>query len=219
MIRPNGQPHVAASDCERCRHGVVAQPANAASSLAYVGAGGVILQRNRDAPRRSEVVLGWSAIAAGLGSVAYHGPGTTLGRFAHDAGLISMLAMVVVADTELTTDRTAPGPLLAAVPAIAAALAVRPASSMVAQAVVGGGAIAGEVARFVRGPSGRARPVAAAVLAGGGAVAHLLGRAGGPWCRPDSWFQPHALWHVATAAVIGLRETDQPPPSTHIVAA
>jgi hypothetical protein len=169
----------------------------------------VLLLRARRAPtRRSEVVLGWSAVAAGLGSVAYHGPGGTLGRYVHDAGLLSMLSMVVVADTEIAIGRTAPGPMLAAVPAVAA-LVAHPTTSQVAQAVVGGGVVAAETVRLTRGGGGGQRGVLEAVVTSVAGAAHLLGRTGGPLCRPDSVFQSHALWHVATALVIGRRVVDR----------
>ena len=52
--------HVAAADCEQVRGGLVAQPVNAVSSLAFVVAG-VPLVRGR---RRVTRVLGWAAAAA-----------------------------------------------------------------------------------------------------------------------------------------------------------
>jgi hypothetical protein len=38
-------------------------------------------------------------------------------------------------------------------------------------------------------------------LAAAGAL-NLLGRTGAPLCRPDSWAQPHAAWHVLTAVAV-----------------
>ena len=64
------------------------QPANTASSLAYVAAGAAALADARRHPardRRGARAVGWSLVAAGLGSVAYHGPGGVVGRWAHDA--------------------------------------------------------------------------------------------------------------------------------------
>ncbi len=45
---------------------------------------------------------------------------------------------------------------------------------------------------------------ACGALAGVAAVAYWTGRTGGPLCRPDSAFQPHAVWHVASAAALGI---------------
>src|SRR6266511_2456028 len=35
-----------------------------------------------------------------------------------------------------------------------------------------------------------------------GLTAYLLGRTGGPLCRPESLLQPHALWHLLTAVAM-----------------
>jgi hypothetical protein len=36
-----------------------------------------------------------------------------------------------------------------------------------------------------------------------GAVVHARSRTGCRWCRPDSAFQGHALWHLVSAAALG----------------
>lgn len=190
--------HVAAGDCERCRSGPVAQPANAVSSLAYVAAA-VPLVRSRRTTTRA---LGWAAVAAGLGSVAYHGPGTTAGRYVHDAGLLALLALMAVDDLSRAAGHDLPDAALAVVP-VAAAIGAHPAVTGVAQPLAGALVGAGVVARTTRD----ARPVAMAGLASlalGGAL-HLLGRTSGPLCRPEAPVPAHALWHVASAAAVVLR--------------
>ncbi len=82
----NAAAHVAASDCERVRPGLIGQPANTASSLAFVLAA-VPLWRRGGA---------WKSVAAalafeGLGSVAYHGPGGRAAKFVHDIGILGLL--------------------------------------------------------------------------------------------------------------------------------
>lgn len=52
------------------------------------------------------------------------------------------------------------------------------------------------------------RVVVAAWRAGGGwlaagLIAYVLGRTGSPWCRPDTLWQPHAVWHVFIAVGLG----------------
>ena len=79
--------HVAASDCERIRPGLIGQPANTLSSLAFVAAAVPLWRRGR----------AWKTVAAalafeGLGSVAYHGPGGTAAKFVHDIGIVGLLA-------------------------------------------------------------------------------------------------------------------------------
>jgi hypothetical protein len=205
--------HVAASDCERCRPGLVAQPVNAASSLAFVATGvALVAGADRASVPGAEAAVGWAAVAAGLGSVAYHGPGTSAGRYVHDATLVGLLATVVVADVGRITGRRVPQAALAAVPLLALAGAV-PRWSMPTQAVVGVAATVSESVRIAGLPStaaGRWRHRAAGLVAGAGALGHVLGRSGGPWCRPDSRLQPHALWHTAMAVALGLRALDPP---------
>jgi len=42
-----------------------------------------------------------------------------------------------------------------------------------------------------------------------GVPAYLLGRTGGPLCRPDSLLQPHALWHLLTAVAMAAWAVDR----------
>jgi hypothetical protein len=196
---------LATSDCERCRPGLVSQPANAVSSLAYVVAGAAMLRgAARTGP--TETALAWATVAAGVGSVAYHGPGGAVGRYAHDAGLIAMLGFLALSDVErLTGERRPAG--LAAVPLVAA-VGAAPRLSPATQALAGLTAAIAEGARLRRtgrpGGTARERLVAAPALALG-LAAQGFGRTGGPWCRPDSLLQPHALWHVLTAGALWAR--------------
>lgn len=211
--------HVAAADCERCRPGPIAQPVNTLSSGAFVVAGLALIARTRARNRRTsevdapigghqEVALGWAAVTAGLGSVAYHGPGTHGGRVLHDASLLTMLGMLVLADVARVTRRPPPSALTAALPAVATLAAVSP-WSMIAQVGLGAGAVVAEVTRVGTDRAAnrrRWRPATEAVIAAVGATGHVLGRTGGPLCRPGSPWQAHAVWHVAMATVLVLRD-------------
>lgn len=192
--------HIAASDCERCRPGPVAQPVNTLSSLAFVAAGTALLARRADPTGR---LVGWAAISAGLGSVAYHGPGTAVGRYLHDASLIGLLAAMAlddVADAGLVK----PGPtVLAGVPAAAAVLA-HPRLSPVAQ-IIGGTLAIGAATARARRRGLRRRDVIGEGLFLGGAMLHSVGRTGGPLCRPEAPVPLHAVWHAAAAASVALR--------------
>ena len=42
-----------------------------------------------------------------------------------------------------------------------------------------------------------------------GVTAYLLGRTGGPLCRPERLLQPHALWHLLTAAALAAWAADR----------
>lgn len=191
--------HVAAGDCERCRPGPIAQPINTASSLAFVAAG-VPLVRGA---RRLTRALGWAAVATGLGSVAYHGPGTGAGRYVHDASLLALLGLMALDDTERATGWTPPAAAVAAVPVLAA-VGAHPGLTDAAQPLAGALAVAAGVARSARVHDG-AGPRAGLGVLGAGALLHALGRSGEPLCRPDSWLQPHAAWHALAAAAVLLR--------------
>ena len=57
--------HVAASDCERCRPGLVAQPVNAMSSLAFVATGiALVAGADRAVGSSADAAVGWAAVAS-----------------------------------------------------------------------------------------------------------------------------------------------------------
>lgn len=77
--------HVAASDCEHIRPGLIGQPMNTLSSLSFVAAAWPVAKRGG----------AWKWVAAalvfeGIGSVAYHGPGGKTSKFIHDIGLLAL---------------------------------------------------------------------------------------------------------------------------------
>ena len=189
---------VAASDCERCREGLVTQPANAASSLAYVAAGADLL-RGPDPDR----AFAWALIGVGVGSVAYHGPGGRAGRWLHDATLITMLGLMATAEVGARRGRPLPSGMAPAVASLAA-VGAHPRLTEGSQAVAGAAAAVAEVARFRRSAGWRALLVGLPLWTTG-ATLQLLGRTDKPWCRPDSPFQAHAGWHLASAAALWAR--------------
>jgi hypothetical protein len=89
-----------AGDCERLHDGLIAQPVNTASALAYVAVGAWLLGRGLrpgpgDGPARPvTVAFGVAVAAAGLGSVDYHGPGSPAARLLHDGGLYAVAGFV-----------------------------------------------------------------------------------------------------------------------------
>lgn len=189
---------VAESDCERCRTGWVAQPANAASSLAYVVAGADLLARpDPDRP------FAWAVIGVGVGSVALHGPGGVVGKWVHDASLIAMLGLLALTDATVAEGREMPAVAVGAVVG-AAAVAGHPRTTDVAQGVTGTLAVAAEAARIVRGGH-RVEPAVRLPLFALGAALHAFGRSGGPLCRPDSLLQAHAGWHLLSAVALWSR--------------
>jgi hypothetical protein len=198
---------VAASDCERCRPGLVTQPVNTLSSLAYVVAGGATLAEARRRPAGTTTgarAVGWALVAVGLGSVAYHGPGGAAGRWAHDASLLAMTGLVVLSDVH--HDRgTAPAAADVAATGLAAAVAAHPRTSGTAQVLTAAGALAAETRRHLAGADDEPTGVLAAAALAAGLGLHVAGRTGRPLCRPDSPLQPHAAWHVLSAVALWLR--------------
>jgi hypothetical protein len=76
-----------AGDCERLHDGLIAQPVNTASALAYVAVGAWLLGRRQP-------VFALAVAAAGIGSVDYHGPGSPAARLLHDGGLYAVAGYV-----------------------------------------------------------------------------------------------------------------------------
>jgi len=114
--------HLAWSDCERVRPGFIAQPVNTWSSLAYCVAGAWIIARGPIASRVPSPVLGGMAVVAGVGSVAYHGPGGLPAHVAHDAGAYGLGA--TMAATAVTARRWPHRPVLAAAAVVTAVAGV-----------------------------------------------------------------------------------------------
>lgn len=189
---------LAESDCEHCRPGLVSQPVNTVSSLAYVAAGADLLRRPN--PDRA---FAWAVISVGIGSVAYHGPGGRAGKWTHDASLIAMLGLLSLSDVTHAEGRPMPPAAIGAVIASAAVLA-HPRTTDVAQLSVGALAVAAEARRYTRTANLRELAVSLPLLVSG-LVLHVLGRTGEPLCRPGSPLQPHAGWHVLSAASLWSR--------------
>jgi hypothetical protein len=86
------------TDCERLRPGLIAQPVNTATSLAFVVAAGAtaLRSRRRGTPYGAQEVA-YSALLAlvGIGSVAFHGPQPRGAKVLHDAPIAGMLALAV----------------------------------------------------------------------------------------------------------------------------
>jgi hypothetical protein len=205
-------------DCERLVDGLLSQPANAVSSLAFVLVGILvpIVVRRRSGGRTA---LGWSfglaVIMLGVGSAAFHGPGGALADWVHDASITALLLLVVavsLGNRASWSDRRLLSGWALAAPAFIFVEGIWPQVgdplnaplALVAVLSVFGPQL--PMRRFQ--PAGgsnrqqRGMLVGVTVLAAG-ALIMLLSRTGGPLCVPDSLVQGHAVWHVLAAGGIG----------------
>lgn len=89
--------HAAVGDCERIRPGLIGQPANTVSSLAFVAAAVPIARHGRRAGSRAWLAVAAAAAIEGLGSVGYHGPGGRVAKAVHDGGLVALAAALAAA--------------------------------------------------------------------------------------------------------------------------
>ena len=80
-------------DCEELRPGLLGQPVNTVSSLAYVGVGAWLASRTVRGSAPSSVgvlVYAASTTLAGVGSVAYHGPQFPGAQTLHDLPILGI---------------------------------------------------------------------------------------------------------------------------------
>lgn len=80
---------------------MIAQPVNTATSLAYVAVGARLAVAQGNAGMRGRRLAGAALVMVGLGSAAYHGPGTRWGKVLHDVSLATMVAVVVLQNARL----------------------------------------------------------------------------------------------------------------------
>jgi hypothetical protein len=85
-----------AGDCERIGAGLVAQPVNTASALAYLAVGAWLAGRGAGRRQPGTMAFGVAVAAAGVGSVDYHGPGSPAARLLHDGSLYAVVGFVAV---------------------------------------------------------------------------------------------------------------------------
>ena len=205
------------SDCEHIGQGLLAQPANALSSLAYVLAGVLLLRRSlagRTGARTMPIVYAVAVIGVGIGSAAFHGPMPAWGRFAHDLSIAAVLAFVIGYDVALARRASANAGLamfIGITSACAVVLAVAPDAGNALDAVLVAGAVVAEVGAS-RSAAGRATAdgrlwIVIAGVVTIGALLNAVGRTDAPLCEPDSPVQLHAVWHVLTAFVLWLYGT------------
>lgn len=209
---------LAGTDCERIGDGALAQPVNTVSSLAYLLVGLWILALAARSPgRRVELAVFGVAVALNaLGGLAFHGVQTWGARWVHDASIMAVLTFVVAFGAARLLDRSTRwtiGAVGAGVAILGTTVAAFPGAVQALSALLASAAGATEVVEYrhevpaLRREGVTARRLARlsvlAVLALASA-AFLVGRTDAWLCHPDSRFQWHAVWHVLSAAAMGL---------------
>lgn len=176
----------ALADCELVSSPLLGQPANSVTTLAFM-IGGVVVGQRRD--------LRWVGVAlfaTGIGSFLFHGPMPPGAEWAHDTSLAWLI--LVIAGWSRTWERWTllPGVGLLGVAFVAAPLAADPVAVGLSVAAVG----------LVLIPDRSLRNLGPLALLGLAAIVGRLGATGGPLCNPESLFQPHAFWHIASATAV-----------------
>lgn len=199
------------SDCEHIGAGLLNQPVNAWSSVAYVVFGLWLVVRSirtRGAETPVEIAYGAALASIGIGSVAFHGPVPPGARLMHDLTIAAALTVIASRSVGTLREWTPWGVLATSgviVAIIGAVMAVAPDAGNMMTGAVGVAAVASEVVLYRTGRqrfSSRVAKILATTvgLLIGAAVINVLGRTGGPLCDPESVFQGHAVWHILTAA-------------------
>jgi hypothetical protein len=207
LLERSSDTPLGASDCERLRPGRIAQPANTITSAGLAAAGVYLMARgngHRHATRWR--TFGSAVTAAGLGSVAYHGPGGRLSHWAHDAATTAMMSFVPV-DNLRALRNGSPAQAYVGYAALAgscgAVLAVRPAWVQEVSGALALAAVLTEArVRDRRPPRARRLERISLGLWATALLAYVTGRTESPTCRPDSWFQPHGLWHLIAGLAV-----------------
>lgn len=206
----------ASADCERIGSGLLEQPVNAWSSLAFLIAGlGVAVQAARAPTRRVELGVFAAAIAANaVGGVLYHGLDWPAARWVHDVAIMAVLVFIAAfALSELRQWPSMLGAYGVGVVAVGAFLAAVPRATDVLSAALALAIGIWEIAEYrrelplVRAEGLTARRVArlaVLVALALGASAFLVGRAGAPLCNPTSVVQWHAAWHALASVAMAL---------------
>jgi hypothetical protein len=202
------------ADCEVVGSGLLAQPMNALSSLAFVAGGAWLLWRAAKGAgpgRRRLAAAGALQVVVGIGSVLFHGSMGPAAPLLHDssflallllAGAIHLADLAAVDASPLWMPRWEVTTFAGLVP-VAALSTLGPGWVTGLGAVLVTTAFVGEVRlrrHQPRLPRQRRDLAVSTVLLGAAVAMYVLGRTGGPWCDPAALWQPHAAWHVLAAA-------------------
>jgi len=197
------------SDCESIGTGLLAQPINTVSSLAYTVIGVLIFGWAFSVPgkeRSYRLVFGVLLALTGIGSVLFHGPQVGVSQFTHDATFLValwFLAAVNVADRMLWSSARRWAVIAGGSGAIGLVLWLSPTITNVVMVLGVVALVASDVSLRRHGRATSAWFVASFVAIGLAVAMFVLGRTGSPYCDPDALFQGHAVWHLLGAFSLG----------------
>jgi glycerol-3-phosphate O-acyltransferase / dihydroxyacetone phosphate acyltransferase len=194
----------ASADCERRDDWFLEQDLNAWSSLTYAVGGAIVaweVFRRRLPP--AAAVLAALLAAEGAGSWLYHGTGGDLAQFLHDVPLIGALAFVAGWHAGRLVGSADRGSLIGVAVGLVTAstlfVVARDATNVTVAVTIVVVAVTSLVAWRRQLPAVWSVPLLA--VSAFAVTAWVLGRSDSALCDPDSWLQPHALWHLLTAVV------------------
>jgi hypothetical protein len=196
------------SDCESIGVGVLAQPVNAFSSLAFVVFGFIVLFSMRaqgQTERVNRLIIAMLMIATGIGSVLFHGPQGPASHFLHDVTiLLTMTAIVAMnlAGILEWTERRVLVILLSVGIAVSVVLLTWPSSTNVVAGIALAALVGQDIALHRSGSINTRWWIAAVVAMAVALLFFITGRTGGPLCDSSSLFQGHALWHILAATAL-----------------
>jgi hypothetical protein len=174
----------AAVDCERILEGW-GQPVNTITAFAFVAVAIMVLWRGASWPT-SLLIAG-----VGVGSILFHGPMPPGAEFLHDLSIGWVLVWIIL--SEAGRLRLWPWGF-----GVVGLLMFTPIIADPGQAVLAAVSIV-----VVLNRRHRFRWWMLGLL-GLGALVGTFSRTDGPWCLPDSIWQGHGFWHVASATALAL---------------
>jgi hypothetical protein len=197
------------SDCETISNGLLAQPINAISSLAFsvIGLGSIWwAMRAVGNERAVRIVFGVLMFLTGAGSVLFHGPQWTGSQFGHDVTFLVTVWFIAIINISATLRwKHAVGWIVFAVGGVvlATALVLSPGLTNVLMVATVVSLVASDVTLHRRGRVATPWYIASIVAIVAAVAMFLLGRTGGPLCDPGSLFQGHGVWHLLGAVALG----------------
>lgn len=187
----------ALADCELVRGPLIGQPANAATTVAFIIAGLAV------ARRRDMRWVGAAIVATGIGSLLFHGPMPPGSEWAHDTSLAWLILVIAGWNRPWERWTRLPGLILLGVVFVATPVVADPVAVALVGAALG----------LILIPDRSTHSLGPVLLLGAAAIVGRLGATGGPLCDPTSLWQPHALWHVAAAGAVAWWALARPEPA------